>query len=78
MLVAAVGVFAAALAGAFALLHAGGGSGPGSAAAADGAVESARTPPPLERPKTFDEGRESMKMGWTGTFDQLAEYLAKA
>jgi len=27
--------------------------------------------------RTFDEGRESMKMGWTGTFDQLAEYVAK-
>ena len=31
----------------------------------------------LER-KTFDEGRESMKMGWTGTMEQFAEYLAKA
>ncbi len=31
----------------------------------------------LER-KTFDEGRDSMKMGWTGTFDQFAAYLAKA
>jgi uncharacterized protein YndB with AHSA1/START domain len=30
----------------------------------------------LER-KTFDEGRESMKMGWTGTMDQFAAYLAK-
>jgi hypothetical protein len=28
--------------------------------------------------KTFDAGRDSMKMGWTGTMDQLAEYLAKA
>jgi uncharacterized protein YndB with AHSA1/START domain len=28
--------------------------------------------------QTFDTGREGMKMGWTGTFDQLAEYLAKA
>lgn len=28
----------------------------------------------LER-KTFDEGRESMKMGWTGTFEQFAEFL---
>ena len=28
----------------------------------------------LER-KTFDEGRESMQQGWTGTLDQLAEYL---
>ena len=28
--------------------------------------------------KTFDEGRQSMKQGWGGTLDQLAEYLAKA
>ena len=28
--------------------------------------------------KTFDEERESMKMGWTGTMDQFAGYLAKA
>ncbi len=27
--------------------------------------------------KTFDTGHESMTMGWTGTFDQLADYLAK-
>jgi uncharacterized protein YndB with AHSA1/START domain len=25
--------------------------------------------------KTFDSGRESMKMGWTGTFDALDTYL---
>jgi uncharacterized protein YndB with AHSA1/START domain len=31
----------------------------------------------LER-KTFEEGRDSMKMGWTGTFEQFAAYLAKA
>ncbi len=31
----------------------------------------------LER-KTFEEGRDSMKMGWTGTLDQFAAYLAKA
>ena len=31
----------------------------------------------LER-KTFEEGRESMKMGWTGTMDQFAAYLVKA
>ena len=31
----------------------------------------------LER-KTFEDGRESMKMGWTGTMDQFAAYLAKA
>jgi uncharacterized protein YndB with AHSA1/START domain len=28
----------------------------------------------LER-KTFEEGRDSMKMGWTGTFEQFADYL---
>jgi len=28
--------------------------------------------------KTFDGAHEGMKQGWTGTFDQLAEYLAKA
>jgi uncharacterized protein YndB with AHSA1/START domain len=26
--------------------------------------------------KTFEEGRDSMKAGWTGTFDRLADYLA--
>ncbi len=30
----------------------------------------------LER-KTFEEGRQGMQQGWTGTFDQFAEYLAK-
>jgi uncharacterized protein YndB with AHSA1/START domain len=30
-----------------------------------------------EERKTFDTANESMKQGWTGTFDQLAEYLAK-
>jgi uncharacterized protein YndB with AHSA1/START domain len=30
----------------------------------------------IER-KTFEEGRDSMKMGWTGTMDQFAAYLAK-
>lgn len=25
--------------------------------------------------KVFEEGRDSMKMGWTGTFDQFADYL---
>ncbi len=30
-----------------------------------------------EEQKTFDEGHTSMRMGWTGTFDQLAAYLAK-
>ena len=28
--------------------------------------------------KVFDESHESMRNGWTGTFDQLQEYLAKA
>ncbi len=28
--------------------------------------------------KAFEDGRESMKQGWGGTMDQLAEYLAKA
>jgi len=27
--------------------------------------------------RTFHEGRDSMKQGWTGTFEQLEEYLAK-
>ncbi len=27
--------------------------------------------------KTFDEGRESMKMGWGGTMEQLNDYLKK-
>jgi uncharacterized protein YndB with AHSA1/START domain len=31
----------------------------------------------LER-KTFEEGRDGMKQGWTGTMDQFAGYLAKA
>jgi uncharacterized protein YndB with AHSA1/START domain len=31
----------------------------------------------IER-KTFDEGRDSMKQGWTGTMDQFADYLKKA
>ncbi len=30
----------------------------------------------LER-KTFEEGRNSMKMGWSGTFEQFDAYLAK-
>lgn len=28
--------------------------------------------------KTFDEGHESMRGGWTGTLDQLTAYLAQA
>jgi uncharacterized protein YndB with AHSA1/START domain len=27
---------------------------------------------------TFDAGHNSMRMGWTGTFDQLAAYLNRA
>ena len=33
--------------------------------------------PTEEERKTFDTNHESMRMGWTGTFDQLDEYLAK-
>ncbi len=28
--------------------------------------------------KTFEAGRDGMRMGWTGTFEQLDAYLAKA
>ena len=28
--------------------------------------------------KTFDSNHDSMRMGWGGTMDQLADYLAKA
>lgn len=28
--------------------------------------------------KTFEAGRDSMRMGWTGTMEQLEAYLAKA
>jgi len=28
--------------------------------------------------QTFETSHEGMRMGWTGTFDQLADYLAKA
>src|SRR5688500_6729570 len=31
-----------------------------------------------EEQQTFDAGHDSMRMGWTGTFEQLEEYLAKA
>ncbi len=34
--------------------------------------------PTEEERKTFDAGHTSMNQGWTGTLDQLAEYLAKA
>lgn len=33
--------------------------------------------PTDEERKTFDAGHESMKMGWSGSFDQLAAYLAR-
>jgi uncharacterized protein YndB with AHSA1/START domain len=33
---------------------------------------------PDEERKTFEEGRDSMKQGWTGTFDQFAGYLKQA
>ena len=28
--------------------------------------------------RTFEAGRDSMREGWTGTLDQLTDYLAKA
>ena len=31
-----------------------------------------------EERKTFEAGHESMQQGWTGTLDQLTDYLAKA
>ncbi|MFZ5790189.1 MAG: SRPBCC family protein [Pseudomonadota bacterium] len=31
-----------------------------------------------EERRTFDDGHESMRQGWGGTFDQLAAYLAAA
>ena len=33
--------------------------------------------PTEEERRTFDGGHESMRQGWTGTFDQLEAYLAK-
>lgn len=27
--------------------------------------------------RTFEDGRDSMKQGWTGTFEQLEQYLAR-
>jgi hypothetical protein len=29
----------------------------------------------IER-KTFEQGRDSMKQGWSGTFEQLESYLS--
>jgi PhnB protein len=34
--------------------------------------------PTAEERKTFDTSHDGMKQGWSGTFDQLAAYLAKA
>ena len=34
-------------------------------------------PTPEER-ATFDAGHDSMKQGWSGTMERLADYLAKA
>jgi uncharacterized protein YndB with AHSA1/START domain len=34
--------------------------------------------PTAEERQTFDSSHDSMKMGWTGTFDQLAAHLAKS
>jgi uncharacterized protein YndB with AHSA1/START domain len=34
--------------------------------------------PTDEERKTFDGAHDGMKQGWSGTMDQLAEYLAKA
>ena len=31
-----------------------------------------------EERKAFDAARPGMSQGWSGTFEQLAEYLAKA
>jgi len=34
--------------------------------------------PTAEERKTFDAARDGMRQGWSGTFDQLADYLEKA
>jgi len=34
--------------------------------------------PTDEERKTFDSSHDGMKQGWSGTFEQLADYLAKA
>ena len=34
--------------------------------------------PTAEEQQTFDTGHDSMRMGWTGSLDQLETYLAKA
>jgi uncharacterized protein YndB with AHSA1/START domain len=33
--------------------------------------------PTAEEQQTFDAGHDSMRMGWTGSLDQLEAYLAK-
>jgi len=33
--------------------------------------------PTEEERNSFDSAHEGMKQGWSGTFDQLANYLAK-
>jgi uncharacterized protein YndB with AHSA1/START domain len=34
--------------------------------------------PSDEEQRTFEQGRDSMKQGWSGTFEQLEAYLAKS
>jgi hypothetical protein len=34
--------------------------------------------PTAEERQTFDTGHDSMRMGWTGSLDQLEAYLANA
>jgi uncharacterized protein YndB with AHSA1/START domain len=34
--------------------------------------------PSDEESRTFEQGRDSMKQGWTGTFERLETYLAKS
>jgi uncharacterized protein YndB with AHSA1/START domain len=34
--------------------------------------------PSEEERRTFERGRDSMKQGWSGTFEQLEAYLAKS
>jgi uncharacterized protein YndB with AHSA1/START domain len=41
-------------------------------------VEWAPLNPTPEERQTFDAGHDSMRNGWTGTFDQLEEYLRTA
>ena len=42
------------------------------------AIEWAPLNPTDEERKMFNSSHDSMKQGWSGTFDQLADYLAKA